>query len=205
MLSLRSVLYISTSSLFDWVSVVMKWILMPQLARCLHNLYLFMCGSRGGVAGPDPPPGKVQKYMVSLKLFLAILARTPLKSQSYQSSIQCWVLIGPPAKRHLNGVSLAGHWLPVNSGIWILPPLIKLKTKQKKTRQSWTPSDSTSWVPACLFSCPMMGIIISFFIHQYGVCNSKNSCTYQPSNQAIKVAIKIQGCEQGVIEEEEDI
>ena len=36
-----------------------------------------------------------------------------------------------------------------------------------------------------------------FFIHQYDVCNSKNSCTYQPSNQAIKVAIKIQGCEQG--------
>ena len=42
-----------------------------------------------------------------------------------------------------------------------------------------------------------------FFIHQYDVCNSKNSCTYQPSNQAIKVAIKIQGCEQGVIEEED--
>ena len=36
-----------------------------------------------------------------------------------------------------------------------------------------------------------------FFIHQYDVCNSKNSCTYQPSNQAIKVAIKFQGCEQG--------
>ena len=36
-----------------------------------------------------------------------------------------------------------------------------------------------------------------FFIHQYDICNSKNSCTYQPSNQAIKVAIKIQGCEQG--------
>ena len=156
MLSLRSVLYISTSSLFDWVSVVMKWILMPKLARCLHNLCLFMCGSRG------PPTEKYKKYMVSLKLFLAILARTTLKSQSYQSSIQCWALIGPPAKRHLNGVLLAGHWLPVNSGIWILPPLIKLKTKNKKTRQSWTLSDATSWIRACLFSCPMMSIIISF-------------------------------------------
>ena len=135
---------------------------MPKLARCLHNLYLFMCGSRGGGVRTHPPE-KVQKYMVPLKLFLAILPRTPLKSQSYQSSIQCWALIGPPAKRHLNGVSLTGHCWPVNSGIWILPPLIKLKTKNKKKRQSWTPSDATSWIRACLFSCPMMSIIISFY------------------------------------------
>ena len=85
------------SSLFDWVSVVMKWILMPKLARCLHNLYSFMCGSRGGEGGgrgSGAPPGKLQKYMVSLKLFLhvAILVRTPLRSQSYQSSIQCWAI-----------------------------------------------------------------------------------------------------------------
>ena len=109
-----------------------------------------------------PPLENYKKNMVSLKLFLAIVVRTPLKSQSYQSSIQCRAIIGPPAKRHLNGVSLAGHWWPVNSGIWILPPLIKLKTKNKKKRQSWTPSDETSWIRSCLFSCPMMSIIISF-------------------------------------------
>ena len=61
-----------------------------------------------------------------------ILVRIPLKSQSYQSSIQCWTSIGPPAKRHLNGVSLAGRLWPANSGIWILPPLIKLKKQQNK-------------------------------------------------------------------------
>ena len=30
----------------------------------------------------------------------------PLKSQSYQASIQCSAIIGTPVKHHLNGVSL---------------------------------------------------------------------------------------------------
>ena len=41
-------------------------------------------------------------------------------------------MIGPPAKPHVNGVSLAGRWWPVDSVIWILPTLIKLKKKTKK-------------------------------------------------------------------------
>ena len=41
-----------------------------------------------------------------------------------ETSIQCWANIGTPAKRHLNGVSLASRWWPAYSGIWILPPLI---------------------------------------------------------------------------------
>ena len=41
--------------------------------------------------------------------FLAILVGIHLKSQSYQSSIQCWAIIAPPAKRHLNGALLAGY------------------------------------------------------------------------------------------------
>ena len=36
-------------------------------------------------------------------------------------------IIGSPAKRHLNGVSLAGRSRPAKSDIWILPLLIKLK------------------------------------------------------------------------------
>ena len=175
------------SSLFDWVSVVMKWILMPKLARCLHNLYSFMCGSRGGegggggAGGPEPPPGKLQKYMVSLKLFLhvAILVRTPLKSQSYQSSIQCWAIIGPPVKRHLNGISLAGHWWPVNSGIWILPHLIKLKNKKTKTKKTskLDPLWQNFLDPRMFIQLPDDEHNYIFFIHQYDVCNSKNSCT----------------------------
>ena len=36
------------------------------------------------------------------------------KSQSYQASIQCWAIIGTPAKRHLKGVSLAGRCWPAD-------------------------------------------------------------------------------------------
>ena len=32
------------------------------------------------------------------------LSGSPEKSQSYQASIQCWAIVDPPAKRHLNGV-----------------------------------------------------------------------------------------------------
>ena len=60
-----------------------------------------------GTGGPDPPPPpeKSQKSRVSKQYW----SRSPEKSQSYQASIQCWAIIGPPAKRHLNGVSLAGR------------------------------------------------------------------------------------------------
>ena len=51
------------------------------------------------------------------------------------ASIQCWAIIGPPAKRHLNGVSLAGQWWPAFSGIWIL--------LRKNCCQLLTPSDKT--------------------------------------------------------------
>ena len=54
-------------------------------------------------------------------------------------------VIGTPAKRHLNSVLLVGRWWPANSGILILPLLIKLK---KKLSQSWTPSDKTFWIRA---------------------------------------------------------
>ena len=39
-----------------------------------------------------------------------------------QASIQCWVIIGPPAKRHVT--LAADRWWPNFSGIWILSALI---------------------------------------------------------------------------------
>ena len=113
-----------------------QWILFRH--RKNSRLTLVMCGSRRGVTGgPDPPPPwKITTIYGSL----AILVRIPLKLQSYQSSIQRWAIIGAKAKRHLNGISLAGRWWPTNSGIWILPPLIKLK----KSCQSWTPQTKLS-------------------------------------------------------------
>ena len=46
----------------------------------------------GGKGGPDPPPqdNYKKKYRVT------ILVRIPLKSKSYQSSIQCWAYISLP-------------------------------------------------------------------------------------------------------------
>ena len=59
----------------------------------------------GGGRGSGPPPGKLLKNIG----FLSNTGPDPLKSQSYQSSIQCWAVIDPPAKCHLNGVSQAGR------------------------------------------------------------------------------------------------
>ena len=64
-----------------------------------------MCGSREGTGGPDPPPLKNHKNTG----FSSNTGPDPLKNRSCQPSIQCWAIIGPPAKRHLNGVSLVGR------------------------------------------------------------------------------------------------
>ena len=45
----------------------------------------------------------------------------------YQASIQCWAIISTPAQRHLNGVSLAGRWWPINSVFYILYSSTKKK------------------------------------------------------------------------------
>ena len=60
---------------------------------------------RGGAGGPDPAPEKSQKYWVSEQYW----SGSPEKIQSCQASIQCRAIIGTPAKRNLNDVSLAGR------------------------------------------------------------------------------------------------
>ena len=70
-------------------------------------LLLFMSGSTGGGAGGIDPPWKNHKTI----WFLGNTGPDPPeKSQSYQTNIQNWAIIGQPAKRHLNGVSIAGRW-----------------------------------------------------------------------------------------------
>ena len=66
-----------------------------------------------------PPPLEIHKTIG----VIAILVWIPLKSQSYQASIQCWAIIGTPAKRHLK---IVFRWQS-NSGIWTIPLPIKLK------------------------------------------------------------------------------
>ena len=53
------------------------------------------CADPEGLTGGLDPPEKSQKYRV-----LEILVRMPWKFIKYQASIQCWAIIGTPAKRH---------------------------------------------------------------------------------------------------------
>ena len=53
-----------------------------------------------GVRTPPPPPGKLQNIG-----FLSNYGPDPLKITKLPIK-QCWATIGPPVKRHLNGVSL---------------------------------------------------------------------------------------------------
>ena len=66
-------------------------------------------------SGPLPLPEKSQNIR-----FPCNSGPDPLKNHKATKP----AFIGPPAKRHLNGVSLAGRWWPIYSGIWILYPLI---------------------------------------------------------------------------------
>ena len=99
-------------------------IMSPMFPQVLANTFgtdpwLSWADPERGTGGPDPSE-KLQKFRVSKQH----LSRSPEKPHSYKASIQCLANIGPPAKRHLNGVSLAGRLWPAYSGILILPPLI---------------------------------------------------------------------------------
>ena len=72
-----------------------------------------MRGSRGGDRGSGPHPLENHKDIG----FLSNTGPDHEKSQSYQASIQSWVVIGMPVKRHLN----------VFNSIWI-----SSSTKKKK-------------------------------------------------------------------------
>ena len=93
----------------------------------------------GGGQGVRTTPLKNHK---NKKVSWQYWSRSPEKSQSYQASIQCWAIIGTPAKHHLNGILLASWWWPDFSGIWIH------SLTQKK---SWTPSEKTFWICALCF------------------------------------------------------
>ena len=86
---------------------------------------------------------------------------SPEKSQSYQANIQCWAIIGPPAKRHLNGFLLAvddgpfimifGSSIPSSTKKTFsnLPPLTKLSGSAHEDSKG---SDQTELMPHCCFS-----------------------------------------------------
>ena len=76
-----------------------------------------MCGSRGGT-GCRTPPLENHKNIG----FFSNTGPDQLKIVKLPASFQFLAIIGTPAKRHLNGVSLADRRGPANSGIWIIPP-----------------------------------------------------------------------------------
>ena len=89
-------------------------------------------------SGRPPPPKKSPKIG-----FLSILVRFPLKSQSYQVNISCWVI------NQRNANLTVFRW-QANDGplLWCLDPLSHHQLK--KRCQSWTPPpppDKIFWPP----------------------------------------------------------
>ena len=89
--------------------------------------------SREGAGGPDSPL-KNHKNIG----FLSTTGPDPLKITKPLSQHPCWAITRTPAKRHLNGVSLAGRLWPAYSGIWVLFLLIDKNSKWKTTRKKFT-------------------------------------------------------------------
>ena len=81
---------------------------MQTLIRPVHRSFkvgpYITCDDQAGGWGPGPGvrtrPLKNQKNIGFLSNFLS---GSSIKSQSYQASIQCWAIIGTPAKRRLIG------------------------------------------------------------------------------------------------------
>ena len=84
-----------------------------------------MRGSRGGTGGSDPLESRGGTEGLKSHKAIGFLSNTGPdrleNQQGYRASTQCWAITEPPAKRHLNSVSLAG---PPCSGIRIISPLI---------------------------------------------------------------------------------
>ena len=74
----------------------LRWLRTNVHAKCING-YTW-ADPEGGTGGPDPP----LKNHKNIGLFSNM-------GQSYQASIQCRVIIGTLANRHLNGVSLVGR------------------------------------------------------------------------------------------------
>ena len=79
--------------------------------------YVYLERDRG--SGPPPPPLKNQKNIASS----SNTGPDSMKNRSYQDTIQCWAIIGTPAKRHLMAFCWWADDDPLG-GTRILPPLI---------------------------------------------------------------------------------
>ena len=62
------------------------------------------CADPEGAGGLDPSLKKSQKFVV-----LSNTGQASKTSQSYQARIQCWAIIGRPAKRHIKWYFAGGQ------------------------------------------------------------------------------------------------
>ena len=97
----------------------MTYIITPQyLLNLLAELQIYACSDpEGGTGGPDPPPPlKNHKYVGFLsdtaadplkitKLHVHVPSQHSMLGHHRPASETPFNIIGPPAKRHLNGVS----------------------------------------------------------------------------------------------------
>ena len=70
------------------------------------KLIITWADSRGGQRVWTPPPPLKNHNNIG---FLNNTGKDSLKNYKAAKSIQCWAIIGQPAKGHLNGVLLAGR------------------------------------------------------------------------------------------------
>ena len=94
----------------------------------------------GGYRGSVPPPQLKTHKAIG---FLSNTGPDPWKIIKLPSQHSILGHHRPPAKRHFNGVSLAGRWWPAFIGYWILSPLINNKKKKlsegaQLTKLSWS-------------------------------------------------------------------
>ena len=87
----------------------------------------FQRGGGGSPYAPPPPPEKSPKIG-----FLSILVRFPLKSQSYQVSIPCWVI------NQRNAIQMVFRW-QANDGLLIVVFGSSLPSSTKKTLSKLDP------------------------------------------------------------------
>ena len=93
-----------------------------------------------------PPPLKNHKNI----WFSSNTGPDPLKNRSHQARIQCWTIIGTPAKRHLMAFCRRADHGPLIVALGSSLPSSTKKTKQKKNTSKFGPlSDKTFWILTC--------------------------------------------------------
>ena len=104
--------------------------------------------SSWGVHPPPPPPQKNHKNIG----FLRNSGPDLLKNHEATEPV---FNVGPSSARQRNAIEMAFRWRADDSPLKVVfrsshPSSTKKKTTNKKSCQSWTPSDKIFWIRACI-------------------------------------------------------